>query len=136
MSQADFLKYVVPNGFMPNEKLLECSIQIMKSVVENPGESKITQSETETRIHEAYIKLESFGLQCVPWLVNNLLRFSSTSKHLRNTLKLIYEKTRSLRSQYNNYTTICALFKGPLCFSCNMTLTRDFTSIWLTTLNL
>ncbi len=66
MSQADFLKYVVPNGFMPNEKLLECSIQIMKSVVENPGESKITQSETETRIHEAYIKLESFGLQCVP----------------------------------------------------------------------
>ena len=46
MSQADFLKYVVPNGFMPNEKLLECSIQIMKSVVENPGKSIINPSDT------------------------------------------------------------------------------------------
>ena len=46
MSQADFLKYVVPNGFMPNEKLLECSIQIMKSVVENPGKSIINPYDT------------------------------------------------------------------------------------------
>jgi hypothetical protein len=39
MSQSDFLTYVVPNELMTNEQLLESSIVIMKSVVENPGTS-------------------------------------------------------------------------------------------------
>jgi hypothetical protein len=37
MSQADFLKFVVPNGLVSGDKLLECCISIMKAVVENPG---------------------------------------------------------------------------------------------------
>jgi hypothetical protein len=63
MSQADFLKYVVPNGFMSNERLLECSIEIMKSVVENPGTTIFTQSYYKTRAWETkltkIIKLSS-----------------------------------------------------------------------------
>ena len=37
MSQSDFLIYVVPNELLNNEQLLESSISIMRSVVENPG---------------------------------------------------------------------------------------------------
>jgi hypothetical protein len=37
MSQADFLKFVVPNGLVSGDKLLECCISIMKAVVENPS---------------------------------------------------------------------------------------------------
>ena len=40
MSQSDFLIYVVPNELLDNEKLLESSISIMRSVVENPGTTK------------------------------------------------------------------------------------------------
>ena len=37
MSQADFLKYVVPNQLISDEQLLQASIAIMKAAVENPG---------------------------------------------------------------------------------------------------
>ena len=43
MSQSDFLIYVVPNELLDNEQLLESSISIMRSVVENPGTTQYSK---------------------------------------------------------------------------------------------